>query len=61
MKRTSSAMRGMLAAARRRGLCCVALFAWIKYRGYRVAELQALTDAQCREITARMKAEKETV
>lgn len=52
---TSRAMRDMLLAARQHGLCCVALLAWLRHIGYAVAQIQDLTDADCRVIASRIK------
>ena len=48
-------MREMIRTARQRGLCCVALLSWVRYIGFPVAQIQDLTDQQCREITERIR------
>lgn len=43
-------LKALLLVANRHGLCCVALLAWIRHQGWVVAQIQDLTDEQCRTI-----------
>lgn len=49
------AMRDLIKTAQRAGLCCVHLLAWIRSQGYDAPAITALTTAQMKAITAKLR------